>query len=89
MTGEECECGSKKYKESLEDYEELEQDILRTDGSVIPALSPKLDDNGQIKLDKNGMPLMEKTKIPYFSPTRYPIVIRKNVPLSFNFGAQP
>lgn len=36
----------------------------------------------------NGKIIPAGTKIKYFCPTRYPVVIRKNVPLPFNFGGQ-
>jgi len=88
----------------LEEYETLEYDIVKSDGSVIPAMSPKMDDDGQPimnpvmdefgqpMLDMNGQPMtepeLEPTRIKYFCPTRYPVVIRRNVPLNFNFGGQ-
>lgn len=36
----------------------------------------------------NGEVLPMGTEIPYYSPTRYPVVIRKNVPRSFDFAGQ-
>ncbi|MCX8129769.1 MAG: hypothetical protein N3I35_06685 [Clostridia bacterium] len=99
-----CECGSKKIKTSIEEYEELNQDIALSDGTVIPAMSPKYDEYGQPEMemvtDEMGMPVldmigqpqlrpvMEPTKIKYFCPTRYPVVVRKNVPAQFSFTGQ-
>lgn len=103
VNGNVCECGSKKIKESIEEYETLEQDIVRSDGSIIPAMSPAYDENGPIMdpaLDQMGMPMidqmgqpmmqprMEPTRVKYFSPTRYPVIIRKNVPSPFSFPGQ-
>jgi hypothetical protein len=97
-----CECGSKKIKESIEEYETLEQDVICSDGSIIPAMSPAYDESGPIMdpvMDPMGMQMMdefgpmmqhrmEPTKIKYFSPTRYPVIIRKNVPSPFSFPGQ-
>jgi hypothetical protein len=103
VNGDVCECGSKKIKESIEEYETLEQDVICSDGSVIPAMSPASDENGPIMdpvMDPMGMPMidemgqpmtqprMEPTKIKYFSPSRYPVIIRKNVPSPFSFPGQ-
>jgi hypothetical protein len=105
VQGEQCDnCGSKKIKESVEEYETLTQDIVRSDGTVIPAMSPVLDEYGQPAMDMAtdefgqpmmdmyGMPMMqpmmEPTKIKYFCPTRYPVVVRKNVPAPFSFPGQ-
>jgi hypothetical protein len=104
VNGDVCECGSKKIKESIEEYETLEQDIVRSDGTIIPAMSPVFDETGAPAmdpvLDDYGMPMfdefgqpmmqprMEPTKIKYFSPTRYPVIIRKNVPSPFSFPGQ-
>ena len=86
---DECEqCGSKRTKSKVEEYETLEEDVARSDGSVIPAMSPQIDDMGMPVLDEMGQPTMEPTRIKYFCPTRYPVIIRKNVPLPFNFGGQ-
>jgi hypothetical protein len=102
--GDQCECGSKKTKESIEEYEELTQDITRSDGTVIPAMSPKFDEYGmpvsEPMMDEMGMPVMsmdgqpimqpvmEPTRIKYFCPTRYPVIVRKNVPSPFSFTGQ-
>lgn len=89
VNDDECEeCGSKRIKTKTEEYETLEEDIQRSDGTIIPAMSPVLDDNGMPTMDEFGQPSMEQTKVKYFCPTRYPVVIRKNVPLPFNFGGQ-
>lgn len=60
--------GREEYKRTTakEDEEQIFQDYVKQDGTVIPA----------------------GTVIKYFKPTRYPIVLRKNVPLPFNFGGQ-
>lgn len=72
----------------VDEYETLEEDVVRSDGSIIPRLSPVVDEDGMPVLDENGIPQMEPTRIKYFCPTRYPFVLRKNVPLNFHFGGQ-
>lgn len=42
-----CECDNPEYEEQDEEYEELDRDIVLSDGSVIPAMSPVMED-GQI-----------------------------------------
>lgn len=48
--GEGCAyCGSKKFDEELQEYEELTEDIVLSDGeTVIPAMSPAKDEYGQV-----------------------------------------
>lgn len=85
-TSDQCECGSKKFKEETQDYEEITEDII-TFGEVIPATYeeevPILDLNGAPAMDENGIPFMttetRNTKIPYYKPNVMPLVLRKNV----------
>ena len=85
-TGDQCECGSKKFKEETQDFETLTEDII-TFGEIIPATYneqvPVLDLDGNPALDENGQPFMtieqRQTKIPYYKPNVMPLVLRKNV----------
>jgi hypothetical protein len=85
-TGDQCECGSKKFKEEDQEYETLTEDII-TFGEVIPATyseqSQVTDLNGNPAYDEMGMPIMtfeqKQTKIPFYKPNILPIVLRKNV----------
>lgn len=46
--GVECQyCGSKKFREELQEYEELTEDLTTASGMVIPAVSQERDENGQ------------------------------------------
>ena len=84
--GNECECGSKKFKEETQDYETITEDII-TFGEVIPATYeeevPIMDLSGKPALDENGIPFMttetKQTKIPFYKPNVLPLVLRKNV----------
>lgn len=71
-----------------EDGRVLAEDIVRSDGSVIPAFSPMRgldgEDVTQPEIDgQNGYmslaPVMQQTVIPWYKPNVYPIVLRKNV----------
>lgn len=62
-------CGSKSFSKEKEDFEELQNDVFRSDGSVIPA--------GTINEAGEWVP----TRIPYYEPSAFPIVCRKNVSL--------
>lgn len=67
----ECDHGA-GYKSREIRYESLEEDIVLSDGEVIPKETIKL---------KSGEPVKEKTLIPYYVPRDFPIVIRKNTTL--------
>lgn len=43
-----CACEKPAFETVPLDYEELDEDIIRPDGSVIPALSPEVDENGDV-----------------------------------------
>lgn len=85
-TGDKCECGSKKFKEEIQEFETITEDII-TFGEVIPATYeetiPMVDEMGNPVMDEMGQPFMttetRETKIPYYKPNVFPIVLRKNV----------
>lgn len=85
-TGDQCECGSKKFKKETQDFETITEDIV-TFGEVIPATYeeevPVMDLSGNPLMDDNGVPFMQieqkNTKIPYYKPNVMPLVMRKNV----------
>ena len=89
-------CGSTSFEETEEEYEELTQDVMRSDGSVIPAVAseeqqPLLDDMGMPSIDPfTGMPAMEivrtPTRIPYYKPDVYPVMQQKSVSVYGQFG---
>ena len=86
-TGDTCECGSTKFEEKAEEYEEIYEDIQLRDGTVINALNyqyqPMVNEYGNPVTDENGNQLNEeievRTKIPYYKPKEIPIVLRRNV----------
>ena len=86
-TGDTCECGSTKFEEKAEEYEEIYEDIQLRDGTVINALNyqsePMVDESGNPVTDIYGNQMEEKTevrtKIPYYKPKEIPIVLRRNV----------
>ena len=52
------ECGSASFREETEEYETLTDDVLRTDGTVIPSTSPVRDEYGQPVYQDTGEPEM-------------------------------
>ena len=46
LFGSECECGCREWKDRPQEYEELTEDVVRTDGTVKPAVSPVME-NGE------------------------------------------
>lgn len=68
---EKCRVCSGGVRESIQEEETLYKDILRSDGSVIPAVSRYVDEQGR--------EAVRRTKIPYYVPDIFPLVLRKNV----------
>ena len=91
--GDVCECGSKSFETSIEEYEEVEEDILSLsldkNGNrlTIPAYeeeeTPVVGEDGLPMVDEFGQPKMEitrkHTQIPYYKPNVMPLVLRRNV----------
>jgi len=83
--GDVCECGSKSFETTIEEYEEVEEDIV-TLTQTIPAYedveSVVMGEDGNPILE-NGQPKMEvrreHKKIPYYKPNVMPLVLRRNV----------
>lgn len=76
-------CGSSKWEESAEDYEEVYVPIARTDGSVIPGAEKKAV-YSDTEVDGLGQPIVievieEPTRIPFYKPDIYPVILQKNV----------
>ena len=81
-----CVCENAEYETHNDEYETLDYDVKRSDGSIIPSKTPRLNGLGEL-MKKNGLPCdvlhsnevsMESTRIPYYVPKSFPIVIRKN-----------
>ena len=84
--GEKCECGSKKFKEEIQEYETIHEQITTFTESFDPTyeeLMPMLNEQGVPMEDAFGQPMMttetRNVKIPYYKPNVFPIVERKNV----------
>lgn len=91
-----CECEKPKFELINEEYEELTRDIPLSDGTVIPAMSPKIKDgvyvtetkkvqafnpDGSMAFDEYGMPVMIETVVPVLEPTRLPFYTPKRLPI--------
>ena len=72
-----CTCDAPGFTLIDETEEILGRDIVLSDGTVIPALSPVLDEAGCPIPSGDGY-RMERTRLPYYVPQDFPIVIRKN-----------
>lgn len=66
-----CTCEAPSLYWANEEEEMLSEDILLSDGRVIPAYSPTVQ-NGECGEQ------LSPTRLPYYRPRRFPIVIRKN-----------
>ena len=84
--GDVCECGSKSFETTIEEYEEVEEDIV-TIGGTIGAYedveSPVVGEDGLPVIGFDGKPMMEverkHKKIPYYKPDVFPLILRRNV----------
>ena len=91
-----CNCEKPKFELQNEEYEELTRDIPLSDGSVIPAMSPKIKDGqivteiqqtqatdgmGNMMFDEMGMPMVINVEVPVLEPTRLPFYVPKRLPI--------
>lgn len=74
-------CGSEKWEDSREEFEEIYTPIVRSDGTVIPGATPVSVMAGRV--DADGIPLpdvaYEPTRIPFYKPDIFPVILQKNV----------
>ena len=92
-----CEGNTDKDYDTLDDeYEELEADIVNSNGDIIPAMTPKFkhgevvtkkvtvtvaDDFGTPILGDNGLPMTEEVDEPVLIPTKIPFYKPKRLPV--------
>lgn len=60
-----CECEAPQFEYQNEDYEELDRDLVLSDGSVIPAVSDVIRD-GQIVMETKKTQMFEQDGMPAF-----------------------
>ena len=84
--GDVCECGSKSFETTIEEYEEFDETIVTLNDKIDPyedVESVVMGDDGQPVMDAYGQPKMEvkrqHKKIPYYKPNCMPLVLRRNV----------
>ena len=65
-------CGGKKFKESIEEFEEVFQPITTPNGVTIPGAQLGMD-------PETGLPKLLPTKLPYYKPAAFPVVLQKNI----------
>lgn len=75
-------CGSTRWEQSEEDFEEVPVPVLRSDGSSVGGMHPvQIMVEGEV--DEMGLPIvgtvMEPERIPFYKPDIYPVVLQKNV----------
>ena len=91
-----CECDNPEYELQNEDYEELDRDIVLSDGTIIPAMSEVIE-NGQIvyevkkqqmleadgsmAFDETGAPLMVDVQVPKLEKTKLPFYTPSVLPI--------
>ena len=80
-----CMCEHPQIETEEVNAERLTHDIRLSDGSVIGAWSPAVDDGGYVLGARGYCPpdapecaRMEQTELPYFVPRCFPVVVRRN-----------
>lgn len=87
-----CFCGAELWEKRPKDFEILFEDIRLSNGEIIPAASPVLDEYARVTDTKESddpnfhsensnlySMQLEQTQIPYYYPVEFPIVLRRNV----------
>lgn len=85
-----CTCEKPAWETVPLDYEELDEDIIRPDGSIIPAQSPKVDAEGNVVMHKvkkivtdpeTGETIPDpKTGLPMTSDAEEPVYVKTKIP---------
>lgn len=81
-----CRCEKPKIETINLDYEELEEDVVTTDGTVIPAMIPKMR-NGEIVTEKvwvpatdgSGKPIVGDNGLPELVESEQPVMIKNRI----------
>lgn len=72
-------CGSRKWEESEEDFEEIYMPISTKMGNTVPGAEMAIEES----VDELGQPIQVAvevpTKIPFYKPDIYPVILQKNV----------
>jgi hypothetical protein len=76
----ECICGSTEWEKRDREYERLKRDVVRSDGLIIPAMSP-VRENGEIVMEEYQEPVVD----PFTGQELYERVLQDGLPV----GEQP
>ena len=72
-------CGGSSFSLEKEEFEELYEDIVCSDGRIISCVVPEKTEDGNSDAEDPCTPLMEMRRIPYYKPNVYPLILRKNI----------
>ena len=75
-------CGGTKWESAEQDYEELPNPVMRSDGSTIGGMVERVTLD-ETMVDAIGLPIpmtvQEPMRVPYYKPDIYPVILQKNV----------
>ena len=75
-------CGGTKWESAEQDYEELPNPVMRSDGSTIGGMMERVTLD-ETMVDAMGLPIpmtvQEPMRVPYYKPDIYPVILQKNV----------
>lgn len=75
-------CGGTKWESAEQDYEDLPNPVMRSDGSTIGGMVERVTLD-ETMVDAMGLPIpmtvQEPMRVPYYKPDIYPVILQKNV----------
>lgn len=75
-------CGGTRWEHSQEEFEELPEPALRSDGSSIGGMRPVVRVS-ETEVDELGLPVVETVlepeQVPFYKPDIYPVLLQKSV----------
>ena len=75
-------CGGTKWESAEQDYEELPNPVMRSDGSTVGGMVERVTLD-ETMVDAMGLPIpvtvQEPMRVPYYKPDIYPVILQKNV----------
>lgn len=67
-------CGSTEFEVQQEDYEEIAQPKVTSNGTMIPGATQEI-----MNTESGMIPINIPTRIPYYKPDIYPVILQKSV----------
>lgn len=73
----ECVCGANEWEKRPAEYEIIEEDITLSDGTVVPAWSPKTGDDGIPITEEEETPALDRSGLPIMGSDGKPLMQKR------------